>query len=70
MDAVVRLRDDCVLYQALRDSGRNFVLQKFSRDAFATKYLHLIQKRRCEVAAIRKADEFLQPDLAQVGFCF
>lgn len=42
-DAVVRLRDDRVLYQALRDSGRNFVLQKFSRDAFATRYLHLIQ---------------------------
>ncbi len=42
VESVVRLRDDLELYQRLSRSGRDFVLSKFSRDAFAQRYLELL----------------------------
>lgn len=44
VECVLKLKDDVMFYQALSRSGRDFVLQKFSRDAFAATYLELIQK--------------------------
>jgi glycosyltransferase involved in cell wall biosynthesis len=42
VQCVTRLKDDCAFYGTLSRSGRDFVLQHFSRDAFAAKYLELI----------------------------
>jgi glycosyltransferase involved in cell wall biosynthesis len=39
---VLRLKDSRVFYESLSRSGRDFVLQRFSRDAFAAGYLDLI----------------------------
>ncbi len=42
-DTVSRLKDDPKLYQSLSKSGRSFVLEKFSRDILAAKYLEIIE---------------------------
>jgi hypothetical protein len=41
---VRRLRDDSELYQRLSDSGRDFVLNQFSRDRLANDFLELIER--------------------------
>jgi glycosyltransferase involved in cell wall biosynthesis len=43
VSCVTRLKDDREYYESLSRSGRDFVLQQFSRDAFAAKYLELIE---------------------------
>ena len=40
---VTKLKDDTTLYATLSRNGRDFVLEKFSRDAFAATYLKLIE---------------------------
>ena len=42
--AVCRLRDDKTYCQSLCQSGRQFVSQKYTRDAFAAEYLELIKQ--------------------------
>ena len=41
-NCVTILKDDSNLYETLSHNGRAFVLKKFSRDAFAAKYLEVI----------------------------
>lgn len=42
LECVTKLKDEPNLYSTLSRNGRAFVLQKFSRDAFAAKYLEVI----------------------------
>jgi hypothetical protein len=42
--ALIRLKDERLLYAALCERGREFVGQHYSRDAFARKYLELIEQ--------------------------
>lgn len=43
-DCLLRLHDDPALYAELASAGREFVLTRFSRDAFADTYLRLLHE--------------------------
>lgn len=43
IECALKLKDDQALYDSLTQSGRRFVLEEFSRDAFAQRFLEIIE---------------------------
>lgn len=43
VDCLSQLKDDSELYASIKSNGRRFVLEEFSRDTFAARYLELLE---------------------------
>ena len=44
IECLTKLKDDTGLYQSIQSNGRRFVLEEFSRDTFAAKYIEVLQQ--------------------------
>ncbi len=51
IDCLTKLKDDDSLYKSIQANGRRFVLQEFSRDTFAAKYIEVIEPLTSKAAS-------------------
>ena len=63
VNCVTRLCDDRSLYESLQTNGRQFVLNRFSRDRFANDYLELLGKTAGGIGSrVAGPDAAIRPD--------